>query len=57
MKHGAEFGRREEEEEEEEKGGTWEGWVCSVACGFQQKNYLCLLAEMVVLLTGTLASL
>lgn len=56
MKHGAEFGRREGEEEGEQKGGTREGCVCSVVCGFQQKNCLCLLAEMVLLLTGTLAS-
>lgn len=52
MKHGAEFGRKEEEEEGENKGGTQEGGECSVVCGFQQKNYLCLLAEMVLLLKG-----
>lgn len=52
MKHGALFGRKEGEEGGENKGGTQEEGVCSVVCGFQQKNYLCLLAEMVLLLKG-----
>lgn len=53
----ADFGRREGEKEGEKKGRIEEGGVCSVVCGFQQKNYLCLLTDMVLLPTGTLASI
>lgn len=49
-----EFGRREEGEVGEKKGGTREGRACSTVRGFQPKNYLCLLIEMVLMLTGTL---
>lgn len=50
----ANFGR-EEEKKGEKKGGTQETGVCSMVRSFQLKNYLCLLMDVVLLLTETLA--